>query len=97
MKRSLTIILWSLPVILVASVALAAWSWNGHGLDVQQFQKIRSGMTMPEVESLMGKPSVAHSERGVAVFWIYNRHFKLCRGIVGFDFTGRVQSTFHDH
>ena len=97
MKRALKIILWSLPVILVASVALAAWSWNGHGLDVQQFQKIQRGMSRSDVESLLGKPSVAHSEDGVAEFWIYNRHLKLCRGIVGFDFAGRVQSTFHDH
>ena len=97
MKRVLKIILWSLPVILVASVALAAWSWNGHGLNVKQFQKVHSGMSMSEVESLMGKPSVAHSEEGMAMFWIYNRHLKLCRGIVCFDFAGRVQSTFHDH
>jgi outer membrane protein assembly factor BamE (lipoprotein component of BamABCDE complex) len=97
MKRLLKIVLWSLPVALVGTVGLAAWSWNGHGLDVQQFQKVRSGMTMSEVESLMGKPSVAHSEHGVAVFWIYNRHLKLCRGIVCFNFAGTVQSTFHDH
>jgi len=97
MKRVLKIVLWSLPVILVASVAFAAWSWNGHGLDVRQFQKVRSGMTESDVESLLGKPAVAHSERGVTVIWIYNRHFKLCRGIVSFDFTGHVQSTFHDH
>jgi hypothetical protein len=97
MKRVLKVVLWSLPVILVATVGLAAWSWNGHGLDVQQFRKIQSGMSMSEVESLMGKPAVAHSEDGVAVLWIYSRHLKLCRGIVCFDFTGRVQSTFHDH
>jgi outer membrane protein assembly factor BamE (lipoprotein component of BamABCDE complex) len=97
MKRVFKIALWSLAVALVTTAGLAAWSWNGHGLDVQQFQKVHAGMTMPEVEFLMGKPTVAHSENGVAVSWIYSRHLKLCRGIVCFDFTGRVQSTFHDH
>ena len=97
MKRVPKIILWSLPVVLVAAGTLAAWSWNGHGLDVQQFQKIQHGMSQSEVESLMGRPSVAHSKEGSGVLWIYNRHLKLCRGIVLFDFTGRVQSTFHDH
>jgi outer membrane protein assembly factor BamE (lipoprotein component of BamABCDE complex) len=97
MKRVLTIFLWSLLVILVAAAALAAWSWNGHGFNVEQFSKIRSGMTMSEVEALMGKPSVKHSGDGVAVFWIYTRHLKLCGGIVCFDFSGTVRSTFHDH
>jgi hypothetical protein len=97
MNRVLKIILWLLTVIFVAAVALAAWSWSGHGLIVKQFQKVHSGMSMSEVESLIGKPSLARSEEGVAMIWIYNRHLKLCRGIVCFDFTGRVQSTFHDH
>src|SRR5262245_61800076 len=97
MKRVLKIFLWSLPVIFVGSVALAAWAWTGHGLDVQQFQRIRPGMRQVEVQALMGKPSVAHSESGVGLFWIYNQNLKLCRGIVFLDSAGTVQSAFHDH
>jgi outer membrane protein assembly factor BamE (lipoprotein component of BamABCDE complex) len=86
----------SLAFALLACVAVGYWSFTGCSVDSQQFRKIRSGMKMSEVQSLIGKPSTKRSE-GVTEIWIYHRPLMLCRGFVSFNLDDRVFSTFHDH
>ena len=82
---------------LFAGSVLLGWSWTGHGPDITQFAKVRSGMSMSEVHALLGKPSVTFSGDGGSTSWLYKRRLVLCCGIISFGVTGRVQSAFHDH
>src|SRR5215213_5063181 len=82
---------------LVAGFFLVGWSWGGHGPDISQFAKVHVGMSMSEVKTLMGDPTITLSEDGGSTSWFYKQRFVLCCGIISFGVTGRVQRTFHDH
>ena len=97
MKRGLKCLLWSLGTVVIGSIVVAVWIFSGHGLDVQLFEGLQTGMSMSEVEKQMGRPDITVESAEAGVLWIYNRHLKFCRGIVSFDVVGQVQSTFHEH
>jgi hypothetical protein len=96
-KRFVKWVLWSIGVVVIGSIALGFWMFSGHGIDVQSFQKIKPGMAMSEVKTLMGSANTLVQNPEVGDFWIYGGNFKWCRGIVYFGHEGRVQSTFHEH
>ncbi len=73
-----------------------AWIFSGHGFDLAGFEQVRPGMTMAEVENLMGKPSIKESLDGTPV-WTYNKYQKWCIGHIFFDRDGKVKEKEHDH
>lgn len=96
-KLSLVAAFFGFPfLIAVVAILHPIWMFTGHGFNMDGFEQLRPGMTMAEVENLMGKPSFKESLDGSPV-WTYNKHEKWCIGHISFDKNGRVKDKEHDH
>jgi outer membrane protein assembly factor BamE (lipoprotein component of BamABCDE complex) len=96
MRRSFIVALRAIAVGLAVALAFAAWFFIGHGIDVKRFAQVQPGMTMAQVEAIMGKPGGTSPERH-RTFWFYGSRFTLCKGIICFHDDEKVFSKFHDH
>jgi len=99
-RRSLLVAaILAAPVLLAvfAFLIYPAWVMNGHGFDLARFEQVHQGMTMTQVENLMGKPSSTELLGDGAAVWTYNKGLKWCIGHVRFGRNGKVEDKEHDH
>lgn len=100
MKAFTKIVLMVIGVIIIFAAAFmvfAVWSMNGHGADPQRFAQITNGMTMSQIESVMGKPKWNRVTDERTTLWTYGHTLKWCTMQIRFGTNELVELKIHDH
>ena len=81
---------------IMAFLGFSVWAMGSHGFDITAYDKIEQGMTMEQVQNMMGKPSSV-STQDDSTDWVYSRNLIWCMAHISFDSTGVVKTKEHDH
>jgi len=99
-RRSLLVAAIVAALLLLAFLSLVIyplWWGSSHGFNLAGFEQIHQGMTMSQVEDLLGKPTLTELLEEGGMAWTYNKGHKWCIGHIWFDRNGRVKDKEHDH
>jgi hypothetical protein len=64
LRASLLILLFTTAVLLVGFMAMRAIRSHAHDITSEGFNRIHNGLTLAQVESILGKPAGYYSQRG---------------------------------
>jgi hypothetical protein len=95
--KAILVLFVGFVLLAAAFLALAAWMMNGHGADLQAFEQVTNGMSMAEVEALMGRPETSRVMDDQASSWKYGSTWKWCAMQVCFGTNRLVEAKIHDH
>ncbi len=81
--------------VMAGFAVFARWCQNSPAVPKDKVAQVHPGLTMPEVEAVLGKPRrTGRSEEGLWL-WTYGRSFKEHMVMVTFDEARRVRSVVH--
>lgn len=91
---------WLVAVAGSAAVSLSftwfvRWTRNGFAVPEEKLARLRTGMTMPEVQELLGKPARVGWSQKKLPQWTYGRAIKDYVLLVEFDEDLRVRHSLH--
>ena len=99
-RESLLLAVILAVLLLIAAFGLLiypAWVMNSHGFNLAGFEQVHTGMTMAQVENLLGKPTLTSSLEDGSVVWTYNKGSTWCIGHIQFRPDGKVLEKEQDH
>ena len=84
-------------IVVIAFLVFSIRVMTSHGYGSGKFEQVQPGMTMQEVQNLLGKPSSTEQVDADLTIWRYAPDWTWCMAEVQFDSTGKVESKDHDH
>lgn len=95
--KNIKIILSVISFFGTGLILYSTWAMTSHGFNMEHFHQIKPGMSIQQIEELMGEPYSSKQLENGSFVYNYGHDFKWCMGFVRFDQEKKVETKWHDH